>query len=413
MRILILGINFHPELIGIGKYTGELAADLIKCGHQVHVITAPPYYPYWLVQPGYKGWQYRQEKWPGILVERCPKWVPRKPSGSKRIIHLLSFAISSFPILFLQCFWKPDLLLCIAPSILNAPLALFTARLSGAKAWIHIQDFELDAAFQLKILLGGKWLQGLMARLEQRLLNGFDMVSSISPRMVARLHAKGVNEDKTCLFPNWADISFIRPMPKNNKYRQNLNISPEQVVFMYSGNLGQKQGLELVIEAADLARADPCIQFVICGEGNSREQLIHLAEEKNLQNIHFLPVQPLESLPELLASADVHLVLEKQAAADLVMPSKLTNILAAGRPSITTAIDGTALYDVIITNNLGLVSPPNNIEAFVKTVKYLAENETARATFGSAARSYAEKILSKELILSEFEDRMSSLVSIT
>ena len=144
MRVLIVGINFHPELTGIGKYTGELAAYLDGRGHQIRVITTPPYYPHWQVQPGYRGWQYRQEKWQGVWVFRCPLWVPRRLSGIKRLLHLLSFALTSFPVLLGQCSWRPNLILCIAPTFFNAPFALFTARLSGAKAWLHIQDFELD-----------------------------------------------------------------------------------------------------------------------------------------------------------------------------------------------------------------------------------------------------------------------------
>ncbi len=132
-RILILGINFHPELTGIGKYTGELAAYLQERGHNVRMVTAPPYYPSWQVQPGYKAWQYTREAWRGVEIYRCPLWVPRSPSGLKRLLHLFSFALSSIPILLGQLRWKPDLILCIAPAFFCAPFALLTARLSGAK----------------------------------------------------------------------------------------------------------------------------------------------------------------------------------------------------------------------------------------------------------------------------------------
>ena len=107
-KILIIGINFSPELTGIGKYTGELATSLFENNHEVHVVTAPPYYPYWQVQVGYKSWQYRQEIWQGIKTYRCPLWVPRRPSGWKRLLHLFSFALSSFPVMLSQIFWRPE-----------------------------------------------------------------------------------------------------------------------------------------------------------------------------------------------------------------------------------------------------------------------------------------------------------------
>ncbi|MDQ6953563.1 MAG: hypothetical protein Q9M15_08555 [Mariprofundaceae bacterium] len=87
----------------------------------------------------------------GVLVYRCPLYVPAKASGLKRIIHLASFALSSFPIMLKHIFWKPDVVMVIEPPLLCAPMAWLTARLSGAKCWLHIQDFEVDAAFDLGI----------------------------------------------------------------------------------------------------------------------------------------------------------------------------------------------------------------------------------------------------------------------
>ena len=127
-RILIVGLNFYPEVTGIGKYTGELAIYLDKNGHTVHMVTAPPYYPYWQVQLGYKAWKYKKEFWQGMEIIRCPLWVPGVPSGIKRLFHLFSFALSSFLILLGQLRWKPDLVVCIAPAFFCAPFALFIAR---------------------------------------------------------------------------------------------------------------------------------------------------------------------------------------------------------------------------------------------------------------------------------------------
>jgi colanic acid biosynthesis glycosyl transferase WcaI len=210
MRLLIVGLNFHPELTGIGKYTGEMAAALGRC-HDVRVVTTAPYYPHWQVQNGYKWWRYTHESWNGLKVYRCLLWVPRRPSGVKRLLHLFSFALSSFPVLLRQLFWKPDVVLCIAPAFFSAPFALFTARLSRAKAWLHLQDFELDAATNLGLLPGNHFLTRWAARIESWLLARFDRVSTISNRMVARLKMKGVTCERTYLFPNWVDTNQIFP----------------------------------------------------------------------------------------------------------------------------------------------------------------------------------------------------------
>ena len=153
MRILINGINFHPELTGIGKYTGEMAEWLVANGHEVRVITAPPYYPAWKTSKNYSGYRYKKELHGGIVVYRCPLWVPKKPGGITRIIHLISFAITSMPLVIANAlFWKPDVIFITEPPLSCAPVVLFSSWISRSKSWLHIQDFEVDAAFELGII---------------------------------------------------------------------------------------------------------------------------------------------------------------------------------------------------------------------------------------------------------------------
>jgi len=156
LRILIHGINYFPELTGIGKYTGEMAEWLVSRGHEVRVVTAPPYYPEWRIADGYSAWRYRREARAGVTIWRCPLWVPKKQSGKNRLLHLASFALSSLPVMLSQVFWRPDVVLVVEPPLFCMPTAWLVARLSGAKAWLHIQDFEVDAAFELGLLPQGK-----------------------------------------------------------------------------------------------------------------------------------------------------------------------------------------------------------------------------------------------------------------
>ena len=136
MRFLILGINFSPELTGIGKYSGEMAEWLAARGHEVRVVTAPPYYPEWRVDSGYSSWRYQVERAsPGLAVKdvwRCPLWVPSAPGGVKRLLHLGSFAFSSAPIVTARAFWRPDLVMAVAPTLLTAPAALLASRIARA-----------------------------------------------------------------------------------------------------------------------------------------------------------------------------------------------------------------------------------------------------------------------------------------
>ena len=259
MRILIHGINFHPEAAGVGKYTGEMANWLAAGGHDVHVVTAPPYFPQWRVLPGYSAWRYdrQQLRVPGrtvpmtrdqlysepgnLIIVRCPTWVPKSPSGLKRMLHLASFALSSLPVMLLQTRWHPDLVLLVEPTFFCAPQALLAARWSGAKAWLHIQDFEVDAAFELGDLASSRG-KHLALRVERLLMRTFDRVSAISGQMIVNLNRKGVDPSRCVHFPNWVDTREICPLPHPSFLRQELGIPENTVVALYSGSMGKNRG---------------------------------------------------------------------------------------------------------------------------------------------------------------------------
>ena len=129
MKILIYGLNYAPELTGIGKYTGEMSSWLAARGHEIRVVTAPPYYPAWSIREDYRGKLYRTEnaghKDPTEpIVYRTPLYVPAKPSGIKRMVHLFSFMVGSIPVMLRQVFWQPDVVFTVEPTFFGAPLAL-------------------------------------------------------------------------------------------------------------------------------------------------------------------------------------------------------------------------------------------------------------------------------------------------
>lgn len=405
MRILIYGINFSPELTGVGKYTGEMAEWLADRGHAVRVVTAPPHYPHWQVSNNYSRWRYRRERCVSasgsggtLEVFRCPLWVPHAPRGWRRVLHLASFALTTVPAMLTQIFWRPEIVLVIEPAFLCAPLALLVARLSGATAGLHVQDFELDAAFKLGDLSNAP-AKRLGYAVERFLMGRFDRVSAISRRMVEQLPGKGVDPARAVLFRNWVDTSAIHPLIGPNPLREQLGIPKRAVVALYSGSMGKKQGLELLAEASRRLASRPDIQFIFCGDGPYREPLAKSCEDS--RNALFLPLQPPELLNNLLAMADIHLLPQKAGAADLVMPSKLTGMLASGRAILATADPGTQLAAELECR--GMVTPPGNIEAFVSALLRLADDGDLRHRLGRQARKYAVDHLDREKILSRFE----------
>lgn len=406
MRLLIYGINFAPELTGVGKYTGEMAGWLAARGHEIRVVTAPPYYPEWRVKKGYHPRRYSSERWLGMRVSRCPVWVPAHPGGLKRLLHLASFATSSLPVMLRQLVWKPDAIWVVEPSLFCAPTAWLIARLCGARAWLHVQDYEVDAAFQLG-LLHGTTMRRAVAAWERYLMRRFDRVSTISERMLEAARAKGVDPARLVSFPNWVDLALVGPTTGGNLLRAELGIAPGDVVALYSGTMGRKQGLKVLAQAASRLLDLPNLLFVFCGDGVGRTEL--MAQCDGLANVRFLDPQPVERLGALLVMADIHLLPQQADAADLVMPSKLTGILASGRPVVAMCAESAEVARVV--QDRGLIAPHGDVKALVEAIRNLAADEELRARLGDNGRAYAQEHLSRDEVLAAFEKGLDEMLS--
>lgn len=406
MKILVLGLNYAPEEIGIAAYTTGMCEDLAASGHQVRVIAAPPYYPQWKIFPGFGGgWRRSREK--DVDLTRCPLYVPAAPSGGKRLIHHVSFALSAFgPLLKAALGFKPDVVMTVAPSLIAAPLAWLAARLSGARSWLHIQDFEVEAAFATGLLNDGNRVARFARAFERRVVNLFDRVSSISPEMCRKLTKMGVAQERIREFRNWADISRVSPLARDSAFRSEWNIATRHVA-LYSGNIANKQGIEIVLEAATLLRHRDDLTFVICGEGPNRRPLEERAA--GLPNILFRDLQPAERLGELLGLATVHLLPQKADAADLVLPSKLTNMLASGRPVVATAAPGTGLAREI--EGVGIATPPNDAAAFSQAIERLIDDADEWGHLSASARARAMTVWNRQHIIGGLIEDMKALCS--
>ena len=409
MKILIYGINYWPELTGIGKFSGEMAGWFSDHGYQVRVLTTPPYYPEWKVKVGYSVWRYQKESLNSVDIFRVPIFIPKRPSTITRLFHLISYSITSLPIAVRQIFWKPDVVLFIQPTLFASINALFLAKLSGSKAVMHIQDYEIDAMFGLGMMKKGA-LSKAAKFVESLIMKQFDIVSTISCSMMANARLKGMPDSRLLYFPNWVDTGFINPSITGSSYRDGWGFTDADKVILYSGNIGKKQGLEIVLDAANhyLDRTD--VYFVIVGQGVHREELEELACDRGLSNVVFHDLQPYERLPELLAMADIHLVVQKKGAADIVLPSKLTSIVSIGGHTLITAESDTEL-GILCEHHPGIAHrvEPEDTTAFIEGLEYLLEQDTSQPNM--IARKYAEEYLDKDVILPRFMKKLESLVA--
>lgn len=421
MKFLLYSINHAPELTGIGKYNGEMVQALTQQGIECLVVTAPPYYPEWQVHAGFAN-AYHTEQQGQVRVLRNPLYVPKKVTTLKRIMHLASFALSSFGRLLTLLQEKPDVVMLVQPTLFCAPGALIYSWLTGAKTILHIQDFEVDAMFGLGMAghdpasksEGGAEQPSLKKRMilgvERWLMNRFDKVSSISHSMLAKASQKGVTKENLLFFPNWSDTGFVNPDVDSSDLRAQWGYAPDDKIVLYSGNIGQKQGLEIVLDAAAAFADQPQVKFVIIGNGAYRDTLAAEAASRGLQNLEFKPLQAWELVPQILVMTDVHLVVQKKGVADAVLPSKLTNILAAGGHALVTAEQDTELGELAqrVPGIYHCVEPEDS-NAFISGLRQCLAQDT-RST-NTIARQYAVDHINSEQVLARFAHALFELVS--
>jgi colanic acid biosynthesis glycosyl transferase WcaI len=412
-RILFIGGNYYPEPTGVGKYNGEMVDILAGMGYRCTVITSYPYYPYWKIQEPYvkhSKWYKREFKFSAtnftnpIEIYRCPQFVPHNPNGiSRMVLDFTFFFFSFFKVLQLLFRKKYDSVITIAPCFQVGLLGTFYKVFTGAKFFYHIQDLQIDAAYELK-MIKSKFLIKVLLKIEKFILKNADVVSSISVGMIKKINEKCNRE--IVLFPNWVDVKSFFPMEKKIHLKNEFDLNPFDKVVLYSGAVGEKQGLENILYAAQELSYIANLKFIICGAGPYKEKLQTKARGMRLKNVVFLPIQPKEKLNHLLNMADVHLVLQKATAADLVMPSKLTTILSVGGLAIVSANEGSNLHQVVSANEIGVLILPENKGSLLQALETVLTNNFENIKRN--ARMYAEEFLSIESVLPKYVRYMQS-----
>ena len=402
-KILLIGGNYYPELTGIGRYNGEMMDWLSQNGYECTVVTTYPYYPQWKITPEYKrkSWWYSREKKGNIIVHRCPHYVPQQPKGLKRMMLDLSFTVSGFfKILQIAFGPKRELVMVVSPPFVPGFLGVLYKKLRGARLITHIQDLQIEAARDLQMVRSQKMIRLLFA-MEGFILKRADHISSISNGMVRKVREK--TKRNTLFFPNWSDTSKFYLLPVKG-LKQQFGLAETDKVVLYSGAIGEKQGLDIILKVAQMLDGLADLKFIICGTGPYKANLEQMAAQMKVKNILFMPLQPTEVLNEFLNMTDIHLVIQKADASDLVMPSKLTNILAVGGLAIITANPGNSLYDEVSSHRIGLLSEAENPEALAKAIKIGLMEDCS--DYKERAREYAENYMSIDKVMKRFTEEI-------
>ena len=306
-----------------------------------------------------------------MKVHRGPFYVPQTVSGYTRLLHDFSFLASSAWTWMRKLPRNFDVVLCIYPPLPIGIFPLLYKWLRGTPFVFHVQDLQVDAARQLGIIRR-PGLLSFLEKFERYFMQRANLVTTISPGMQEKILKKGIAREKVQLFPNWVNTAELYPMEGDERLflKQKYGYRPEDQVVLYSGNLGEKQGLDCLLHTAALAQRQNYrrLKFHIVGEGAVKQQLLKLSQELGLQNVRFAPLVPKAELGQLLNMADLHVILQKKGATDLVMPSKLSSILACGGIPLVGAEAGSGLRQEVERYRMGVCTEPEDAAALLGSI---------------------------------------------
>jgi colanic acid biosynthesis glycosyl transferase WcaI len=408
MRILIYSYNYYPEPIGIAPLMTELAEGLVRRGHQVRVVTAMPNYPERQIYQSYRGKWYLTEYKNGVQIQRSYVWIRPQPNLLDRVLLDASFVVSSFVPALIG--WRPDVILSTSPSLPVCVPAALLGWLRACPVILNLQDILPEAAVHVGLLKNQLLIQ-LFTVLEKFAYHTASKISVIADGFVDNLLSKGVEANKIVQIPNWVDVNFIRPLSKeNNPFRAAHNLNGKFVV-LYSGNIALTQGLESVIKAASVLRHIPDVVFVIVGEAKGLQRLQQECLDCVADNVLLLPFQPRKYLPQMLAAADVGLVVQKKNVVSFNMPSKIQVLLASGRALIASVPDNGTAARAIKQSGGGVIVPPEDPQALAMAVLDLYKNPEKVKTLGYKSRQYAVEHYAFEQALNQYETLCYSLLA--
>jgi colanic acid biosynthesis glycosyl transferase WcaI len=403
MRILILTINYWPERTGIGAVLTRRCEYLASAGHEVTVCTGMPYYPEWRIYPGYNRKLILREVRNGVTILRSWMWVPSKVSSAKRVVFEASFLASS--LLRAIGSSKPDLLLVVSP-----PLGLGLSAVLLSSWWkipymFDVQDLQPDAAADLGML--PRPLLPVLYRLEAMAYRNASLISTVTEGMRQRIVEKGISPAKVVVVPPPADSSLfdVGSVVEGHEFRRKYNLENKFTV-VHSGNMGVKQGLDVMLDAASQLREQRDFVFVLAGDGAMKSRLQERAAAMSLGNLRFLPLQEHVEFLQMLAATDMALIIQQSTVSDIVFPSKTVTLLSAARAVGASVTANSEIGRVIRESGGGVVTEPENAEALAAAIKEFFDHPGKRLAMGQSGRQYAQQQWEETHVLSNLEGHL-------
>ena len=399
MKLLILTQYYPPEIGAPQNRLHELAVRLKAAGMEIDVLTALPNYPRMEIMNGYENRKNRYEEIDGIPVHRSWIYITKSKGIFSRLLIYFSFVCSSY--------WKGrkmkkyDYLLVESPPLFLGYSAMALSKKLNAKLIFNVSDLWPESAEKLGIVTN-KIALNLAYKLEAKCYKQAFLITGQTQGIVDDICTR-FPDKKVYWLPNGVDVSFYNPSQiQPGNFRERNGFRQEEILFFYGGIIGHAQGLEVILNAANLLRDSSSIQFVLQGSGPEKETLIALKQTLNLTNVHFLEPVSKKEMPSILKSIDVALVpLKNLTLFKGAIPSKVFEALAMEVP-LLLGVDGEARNHFIEKGKAGLFFQPENADELAKQAQFLAENLVERLEMGKNARRYVTENFDREKIANDF-----------
>jgi colanic acid biosynthesis glycosyl transferase WcaI len=400
VKLTVLCPHFAPDPAPTGEVITRIVLELAERGHELHVVTALPWYTHHRVEDGWGGRLVRREATPWGSVTRVHPFPSDKTSLPLRAVSFSAFsALSGVAALGGG---RMDAVLAMSPPLPIGLVAWAAAVFHRCPLVFNVQDVFPDVAVDLSKLTDPRLVR--VARwLERTTYARAAAVTVLSEDLRANIAAKVRPDHRgdVRVIPNFVDTDAIQPMPRATAYRRELGIGDDQTVVLYAGNVGFSQSLDLLVEAARRLAHRPELVFVVNGGGSGLADV--RASAQHLRNVRFAPYQPRERLPEVLATGDLHVVLLRRGLATASVPSKTYSILAAGRPLLASIDPGTEVPRVVAAAGCGVSVRPDDADAFTAAVESLTGDGDELAAMGRRGRAWVERWVSAAAVAEAYE----------
>lgn len=402
MHLVFFNRSFYPDLEATGQYLTELAEDLISYGHEVTVVCGRS-----LHKDLDEQYLIKRERYKSINIIRV--------SGTTLPKRFLLFRIINLSIYFLLAFLSgflirknPDIVIAQTDPPVMGLIGIFFSKWYRSKFIYSCKDLYPDVGI-VTGRLTNPILNWLLEKINFLSFTMADLVIVLGEDMKKRVCGKGVKESKIEIVHDWADTSTIYPVKREENIFRNENDFDKYFTVMYSGNIGLTQGLDKIIEVAELLRSNNKIKFILIGEGADKVKLQKKVQDLKLTNVVFFPYQPKESLKYSLGAPDIHIITFIKGLAGAMVPCKIYGILATGTPFIAWIDSESLIYNIARNYKCGIAVTPGNVKSMAHAIKWAMNHKETLADMSKRCRKTAEELFNRKISTKKFNNLVNAL----